>query len=57
MKRTIEAYINTEVILSNKERGKVVLINQNHLSRPVVIAGNKTYDLSKDFDIDIAALI
>ncbi len=57
MKRTIEAYINTEVILSNRERGKVVLINQNHLSRPVVIAGNKTYDLSKDFDIDIAALI
>ncbi len=57
MKRTIEAYINTEVILTNKERGKVVLINQNHLSRPVVITDSHTYDLSKDFNIDIATLI
>lgn len=57
MKRTIEAYINTEVLLSNGERGKVVLLNQNMLSRPIVIAGKKTYDLSKDTSIDIDALI
>lgn len=57
MKRTIEAYVNTEVLLSNNERGKVVLLNQNHLSRPVVITDTKTYDLSRDFSVDIAALI
>lgn len=57
MKRTIEAYINTEVILSNNERGKVVLLNQNLLSRPVVITDKKTYDLSRDFSVDIVALI
>lgn len=57
MKRTIEAYINTEVLLSNGEKGKVVLLNQSLLSRPIVIAGNKTYDLSKDHSIDIQALI
>lgn len=57
MKRTIEAYINTEVLLSNNERGKVVLLNQNHLSRPVVITDKKTYDLSKDFSVDITTLI
>lgn len=57
MKRTIEAYINTEVLLTNNERGKVVLLNQNHLSRPVVITDNKTYDLSRDYNIDIATLI
>lgn len=57
MRRTIEAYINTEVLLSNNERGKVVLLNQNHLSRPVVITDTKTYDLSRDFSIDITALI
>lgn len=57
MKRTIEAYINTEVLLSNNERGKVVLLNQQILSRPVVITDKKTYDLSKDFSIDIEALI
>ena len=57
MKRTIEAYVNTEVILSNNERGKVVLLNQNLLSRPVVITDKQTYDLSRDFSIDIVALI
>lgn len=57
MKRTIEAYINTEVLLSNGEKGKVVLLNQSMLSRPIVIAGKKTYDLSKDTSVDIDALI
>lgn len=57
MKRTIEAYVNTEVLLSNGERGKVVLLNQNLLSRPVVITDSKTYDLSRDFSVDIEALI
>lgn len=57
MKRTIEAYINTEVLLTNNERGKIVLLNQNLLSRPVVITDKKTYDLSRDFSVDIAALI
>lgn len=57
MRRTIEAYVNTEVLLTNNEKGKIVLLNQNHLSRPVVITDKKTYDLSRDFSIDIAALI
>lgn len=57
MKRTVEAYINSEVILSNNERGKVVLLNQQILSRPVVITDNGTYDLSKDSSIQIEALI
>ncbi|MCD7824619.1 MAG: HD-GYP domain-containing protein [Clostridiaceae bacterium] len=57
MKRTIEAYVNTDVLLSNGEKGKVVLLNQNLLSRPVVITDTKTYDLSRDFSIDIEALI
>lgn len=57
MKRTCEAYINTEVILTNNERGRSVLLNQNHLSRPLVLTDKATYDLSRDFNIDIAALI
>ena len=57
MKRTIEAYINTEVLLSNGEQGKVVMLNQNHLSRPVVVTESNTYDLSRDFTIDITTLI
>ena len=57
MKRTCEAYINTEVILTNNEQGKIVMLNQNHLSRPTVLTDKATYDLSRDFSIDIAALI
>ena len=57
MERTIEAYVNTEVLLSNKEKAKVVLLNKNSLSRPVVITDTKTYDLSRDFNIEIEELI
>lgn len=57
MERTIETYINTEVLLSNGEKGKVVLLNKSFLSRPVVITKDKTYDLSKDFSLQIEALI
>ena len=57
MKRTIEAYINTDVLLSNGEKGKIVLLNQNRLSRPIVITDTKTYDLSKDLSVEIETLI
>ncbi len=55
--RTVEAYINSEVQLSNGELGKVILINQSFLSRPVVVTDDKTYDLSKDSSIQIATLL
>lgn len=58
MERTIEAYVNTEVLLSNGEQGKVVLLNKSLLSRPVVMTDKETiYDLSKDFRMSIEALI
>lgn len=57
LRHTVEAYINTEVMLSNGETGRVVLLNQNFLSRPVVMAGKKTYDLSKNRSINIETLI
>ena len=58
MERTIEAYVNTEVLLSNGEQGKVVLLNKSLLSRPVVMTDKgTTYDLSKDFRMSIEALI
>ena len=57
MEHTVEAYINTEVMLSNGEKGRVILINNNFLSRPIVITSDKTYDLSKDSSIQITSLI
>ena len=57
IERTVEAYINTEVLLSNGDVGRVVLLNKSFLSRPIVISGDKTYDLSKDFHLQIDALL
>lgn len=57
MQRTTEAYINSEVLLSNGERGKVVLLNQQVLSRPVIITQKTTYDLSKNSDIEIEMIV
>lgn len=58
MERTIEAYVNTEVLLSNGEKGKVVLLNKSFLSRPVVITEKGiSYDLSKDFNLQIETLV
>lgn len=57
IERTVEAYINTEVLLSNGEVGRVVLLNKSFLSRPIVISDDKTYDLSKDFHLQIEALL
>lgn len=58
MERTIEAYINTEVLLSNGKKGRVVLLNKSFISRPIIMTeDNETIDLSKNFTIQIEALI
>lgn len=57
MKRTVEAYINAEVLLTNGEQGKVVLINNSTPSRPMVMVGNTLRDLSKDHSVKIAELL
>ncbi|MCI8746829.1 MAG: HD-GYP domain-containing protein [Lachnospiraceae bacterium] len=44
---TAESYVNNEVMLSNGEHGRVILLNKNFLSRPLVAVGSSTYDLSK----------
>lgn len=57
MKRTVEAYINTEVLLSNGERGKVVLLNNNLPSRPTVITDKGMHDLSRENKLSIKELL
>ena len=57
LERTVEAYVNTDVLLSNGEQGKVVLLNKTAFSKPIVITSNKTYDLSKIPELTITALL
>lgn len=53
----VQAYMNTEVHLSTDEVGKVVMINMDELSRPVVKVGQMYYDLTKETSISIDRLL
>ena len=54
---SVEAYINNEVMLSTGEKGRVVVLKRSFLSRPTVMTDNNTYNLSKNFDVQITALL
>ncbi len=53
----VQAYVNTEVCLSTGEIGKVVMINEKELSRPVVKVGDVYHDLSKEHSITIDRIL
>lgn len=53
----VQAYMNTEVVLSTGEIGKVVMINEKELSRPVVQVGDVYHDLSKEHSITIDRIL
>lgn len=48
LEKAVQAYLNTQVRLSTNEVGKVVMINKNEFSKPIVQVGNEFYDLSKE---------
>ena len=48
LEKAVQAYMNIEVKLSTNEIGKVIMINQNEFSKPVVQVGDEFYDLSKE---------
>ncbi len=49
----VQAYLNTEVYLTTNEIGKVVMVNAEELSKPVVKVGDVYYNLAKDHSISI----
>lgn len=53
----VQAYMNTEVYLTTDEIGKVVMINTNELSKPIVKVGQIYYDLTKETSISIDRII
>ncbi len=57
MQRTVEAYINTEVRLSNGEKGRVILLNKSVPSRPMVMTTQGLHDLAKESDLHITELL
>lgn len=57
LNKVVLSCLNSEVRLSNNEVGKVVMINQGALSRPVVQIGNDFKDLSSFKNISIDKII
>ncbi|MGN0319142.1 MAG: HD-GYP domain-containing protein [Lachnospira sp.] len=57
LKNVASSYIHNDVRLSNGKVGKVILINDNALSQPIVQCGNEFIDLSKTPSVTITAII
>ena len=57
LKRIAESYINKPVRLSNTQEGKVIMLNHNALSRPVVKVQEDYIDLSKITELSIQKIL
>ena len=57
LEKTAETYVSNKVLLSNGKEGKIIMINKMSLSQPVVMVGDKIYDLAKQKDITIEQLL
>lgn len=53
----VEVYVGMDVILSNGEKGRVVMINQDNLSKPLLKTNAGFVDLSKSEGIAIEEII
>ena len=56
MERIANTYINNEVIVNDDLEGRIVMINQQKLSKPVVLVGAAYVDLSKEKNLRITSL-
>lgn len=57
LKNIANAYIHSQVRLSNGVIGEIIMLNNNKLAKPVVKAGSTFIDLSKEPDIKIEAIL
>ncbi|HBA98115.1 MAG TPA: transcriptional regulator [Lachnospiraceae bacterium] len=55
--KAAQAFVNSKVMLSNGETGKVIMVNEKELSKPVVQVKDDFYDLSKDNSISIRKVL
>lgn len=51
-----ETYLGHEVLLSDGRKGKMVMINRNELSKPIVMVGSEAVDLMKNRGLSIEAV-
>lgn len=52
-----QTYLHNNVRLNDKTEGTIVMMNPTYLSRPVIKAGSRYIDLSKEHDLYIEAIL
>lgn len=57
LEHIVYTYINCHCRLSDGREGEIILINKDHLSKPLVLCEGKSIDLSKENDLKIEALL
>lgn len=57
LKNVASSYIHNDVRLSDGRTGKVILINDNALSQPVVQCGDTFVDLSKEHGLKVSSIL
>lgn len=53
----VQTYMHNEVRLSTGQKGKIVMLNKNSLTKPVIQIGKSFIDLSKHPDVSILEII
>jgi HD-GYP domain-containing protein (c-di-GMP phosphodiesterase class II) len=53
----VNTFIANTVMLSNGQKGDIIFVNPDHLSRPVVKCGEEYVDLAKNRKISIVAIV
>lgn len=53
----VQSYQGNTILLSNGQKGKILMTNKNYLSRPVISVGNSFIDLAARSDLSIKAII
>lgn len=57
LQEIVQSYVGKRVRLNNKTVGEIRMINNNYLSRPIIQAGSRFIDLSKEHDLIIEAIL
>lgn len=57
LEKVVSVYINSKVLLSNGEKGRIVVINKRSLARPVIRTTTGYIDLSKEDSLNIKQLL
>lgn len=52
-----DTYVGNQVRLNDQSVGKIIMMNRNRLSKPVIEVGNKYIDLDKEHDLFIEAIL